>query len=295
MANKIAHYLITVVIAVAAALAVTSFQQPPLNEPVANNRNDQAAFDRVLKTDTLRCAYIVLPPVFVKDPNTGKLSGISYDIIEEMAKSLRLKVDWVEEVNFANLAEGFKTQRYDAVCFAMYLGNVSMARVLDFTNPVYYTGTGVFVRSDDHRFDNNLAAINSPDITVATMDAEMSQFIRLKDYPKTKDYSLPQTAGITEVLEAVENGKADVTFFDQHNTLPAMAEKLRDIAANNPIRLHAFSFAVDKGQTKLLSMFNMALRELELSGRINEILDQHEANHGSILRLATPYAPAKKR
>src|SRR5262249_13075574 len=77
------------------------------------------AFERVTASGTLRCAYIVIPPRFVKDPQTGGFSGIAYDIVEEMAKSLNLKVDWAEEVNFGTLAEGLKTGRYDAVCFPL--------------------------------------------------------------------------------------------------------------------------------------------------------------------------------
>jgi len=287
--GKIYHYLITAIIAVAATLAVSFYQKSMPSVTIESQKTNDTAFDRVIKSNTLRCAYIVLPPDFIKDPNTGKFSGISYDVIEDMAKSLHLKVDWVEEVNFVNLAEGLKMRRYDAVCFAMYLGNVSMARVIDFTNPIYYTGTGVIVRADDHRFDNNLAAINSPDVTVATLDGEMSQFIRAETFPKAKDYSLPQHSSVSEMLEAVRMGKADLTFFDQNNTLPATAQNIRDLAKANPIRIHAFSFAVDKGDTRLLSMFNMALREMELSGRISEILAKNETNTGSILRLAKPY------
>jgi ABC-type amino acid transport substrate-binding protein len=262
----------------------------PASAPVA----DQPAFERVMKTGTLRCAYISIPPHFVKDLNTGKYSGTAYEVAEGIGQSLNLKIDWVEEVNFGNLAEGLRTGRYDAVCFALYLGNVSMARVVDYTIPLFYTGTGVYVRADDHRFDDNFAALNSPDVTIATMDAEMSQFIRAQNFPAAKDFSLPQNSDIAELLESVAEGKADVTFFDQAHYatyLKANPGKLRDLALHDPIRIHAHSFVV--GEIRLEAMLNTAIREMLLSGRIDEIIKRYEGEgpQSGILPVAKPYAP----
>jgi polar amino acid transport system substrate-binding protein len=279
-----------IVVSILMAWLVTNRSQPSVNQPAGQN----TAYQRVISSNTLRCAYIVIPPRFIKDPNTGQYGGIVYEIVEEMGKSLHLKIDWVEEVNFGNLAEGLKTGRYDAVCFALYLGNVSMARVVDYTIPLFYTGTGVYVRADDHRFDDNLAAINSPDITVATVDAEMSQFIQAQDFSRAKTFSLPQNTDITSLLQAVETHKADVTFFDQSN-FPRYAmtnpNKLRDLALRKPLRLHAHSFVVNKGETNLASMLNAALQEMLLSGRIDGILKEYETPQSGILRVAAPYIP----
>ncbi|MDE2029686.1 MAG: transporter substrate-binding domain-containing protein [Alphaproteobacteria bacterium] len=286
--------LLTILLSIAASVAVAGVVIAM--RPAAPLADTQPAFTQVMQTSTLRCAYITLPPTFSKDPNTGAYSGIAYDLTEKMAKSLHLKVDWVEEVNFSNLAEGLKTHRYDAVCFPLYLGNVAMARAVDYTIPIFYTGTGIVVRADDHRFDRDWAAINSPDVTVATIDGEASQFIRAEQFPRTKDYSMPQNTEIAQVVEAVADHKADVTFFDQSNfssylTASGKNAPVRDIAIGRPLRIHAHSFVVNKGETKLASTLDSALSEMEYAGQTEAILKKYQTLPGALLRVAAPYAP----
>ena len=315
--RTIIHFLLTALIAAAAAYEVYNYEAKHHAQPqvqteyapespseTAMERSitvtvtgaDQPAFDRVMRSNTLRCGYIVLPPEFTKDPNSGQFGGVAYDIAEAMAKSLHLKLEWAEEVNFANLTEGLETKRYDAVCFPLYLGNIAQARAADFTTPFYFTGSGIFVRSDDDRFNNDLSLINAPNVTVSTLDGEMSQTIRTADFPNTKDFSIPQSGDISMLLEAVQTGKADVTFADQLVATPylkANPGKLRDLVLGNPIRFHGHGFAVAKGEVKLANTLSMELKELDYSGEMDKILLKDGMNMPSILRPAKPYATLK--
>jgi ABC-type amino acid transport substrate-binding protein len=124
-----------------------------------------------MRTGVIRCAYFVVPPEFNKDPNTGKLSGIGYEVTESVAKLLGLRVDWVEEVGFGEMVAGFDAGRYDAVCSSVF-NRAPLARQADFTTLFMYTPVGIFVRADDHRFDKNVAAINDQSVTVASLDGD---------------------------------------------------------------------------------------------------------------------------
>jgi len=90
----------------------------------------ELTFDRVMRTNTLRCGYVVLPPQFIQDPKTGHFSGVAYDVVMEVAKRLQLKVEWTEQVNFATVGEGLKAGRYDAFCLTTYRWS-NLARVFD--------------------------------------------------------------------------------------------------------------------------------------------------------------------
>ncbi len=46
----------------------------------------QSLYDRVIQSGKIRCAYAVFFPSCMKDPNTGKMSGIGVDTIELVAK-----------------------------------------------------------------------------------------------------------------------------------------------------------------------------------------------------------------
>ncbi len=60
-----------------------------LLQGVTNSRG-QSTYDRVIQSGKIRCGYIVYPPGCIKDPNTGKLSGIGIDTIELVAKKTGL-------------------------------------------------------------------------------------------------------------------------------------------------------------------------------------------------------------
>src|ERR1039458_10684502 len=72
-----------------------------------------SAKDRVLKRGVIRAGYAIYPPASFKDPNTGKISGICVDVLEEAAKNLGLKVEWTEEVPWGTMIEGLQNERYD--------------------------------------------------------------------------------------------------------------------------------------------------------------------------------------
>lgn len=54
-------------------------------------------FDRVMKTNKLRCGYAIATPWFMKDPLSGNLSGYGYDVTMALASKAGLEVEWVEE------------------------------------------------------------------------------------------------------------------------------------------------------------------------------------------------------
>src|SRR3990167_8306945 len=61
-----------------------------------------SVYDRVINSGQLRCAYVTYPPACVKDPNSGKLSGVFVEAVEALGKNLGLKVQWTEEVGWGS-------------------------------------------------------------------------------------------------------------------------------------------------------------------------------------------------
>ena len=69
--------------------------------------------ERILETRQLQCGYISYAPVLVKDPNTGKLSGLFYDLTERLGELLGLEVQWKAETTYATFTEDMQTGKYD--------------------------------------------------------------------------------------------------------------------------------------------------------------------------------------
>lgn len=76
----------------------------------------ETAYDRIMKSGEIRCGYAISPPAMVQDPNTGEISGMDYDIWQEIGKELGVKIVWPEEAGWGNYITGLNSGRYDAFC-----------------------------------------------------------------------------------------------------------------------------------------------------------------------------------
>ncbi len=72
-------------------------------------------YDRVLKTEKIRAGYAPYPPIFMKDPNTKKFSGIGFEVLSLAARKIGLKLELTEAVTWGTMIEGLRTNRYDMI------------------------------------------------------------------------------------------------------------------------------------------------------------------------------------
>lgn len=246
---------------------------------------------KVLDKGEIRVGYVVYPPGMIKDPNTGELSGIFHDALEEAGKNLGLKINWVEEVGWGTMIEGLKAGRYDMIGSPVW-PNSSRAKNVDFTIPLNYSAVGVYTRSGDNRFAD-LTRINNSNVTIATIDGEMSSFIAKATFPNAKVISLPQDAQVSQLLLNVRTNKADVTFVETAIAEEFLAQNpgsVQNIVPNNPVRSFGNTMLVPKNQDGFKSMINSALEELFNSGTVDVLIDKYEKYPGSFYRAAKPYA-----
>lgn len=248
-------------------------------------------YDRVTQSGKIRAAYVVAEPFVMKDPNSGKLSGIFVEALEQAGKNLGLQIEWAEEASWGTMIEGLQANRYDLVSSGIW-ANSSRAKQVDFTIPLVYSGIGVYVRPNDNRFTGNLNAINSETVKIATIDGEMSDIISKTDFPKTQKESLPQLSDVSQVLLSVSQGKADVTFMQPFNAeqfLKSNPGTLKNIAAERPIRVFGNTMIFKPGEVQFKTMLNTALEELLNSGEIDRLIDKYETVPGGFYRVGLPY------
>ena len=286
---KFPNVLLVIILSFATAFVTARYVLPHNgNEAVAVK---ESVYDRVMRTGTIRCGYADWNPLLIKDPNTGKLSGIAYDYVEAMGKALNLKVEWAEEVGWGDFPVALETGKIDAFCTGAW-PTASRARQVDFVRPIIYQAVYAYVRADDHRFDNNLAAIDDPTIAIAAMDGEMSSLIAASDFPKAKTTQVPQLANISELLLNVVDKKADVTFTDTDTAAQYDAKnpgKIRRVSSKAPLRFLGDPLVIARGQDQLRRMFDIATDELLSSGKIEKITTKYERFPGTLLRVAPLY------
>ncbi len=258
----------------------------------------ETAFERVMRTQTIRCAYASWPPYFKIDPNTKQKSGIFYDLTEAIGKSANLKIEWGEEVSYSLVSQNLSSGKQDVFCGLMWTSPHRGKRI-EFTAPIAYMPLYAYVREGDARFDHNLAAINDNRITIASQDGSSMQGIASATFPLAKQFTIPELSDAVQVIANVAAGKADVVFVnpdtmrDYNRNNPG--KSLRLVPSATPLRLFGESLGVAKGEWELRDFLNVVLAELQGDGTIDRILTQYETEPGSFKRVAHPYVDTDKQ
>lgn len=252
--------------------------------------NDQSVFDRVIKSGTIRCGYFSWYPAITKDPNTGQLSGIFYDFMNEVGKTLSLKVEWTEEIGLGDYPAALESGRIDAMCAGSWM-IAERSRAVDFISPLYYLPLYAFVQTNDTRFDKDISLLNSAEYTIGVLEGGATATIRRKVFPDAKPLELPQLTSPAELFTGLAAGKSDAVIYDmftyndfnKHN--PGQVRKI----IGRPLKVFPNVVAIKQGEEKFRRMLNHAYTDIMLTGTLDKIIDKYEIYPGSVFRAALPY------
>ncbi len=215
----------------------------------------QSVYDRVIQSGKIRAAYVILPPYCMKNPVSGKISGIGPEALELIAKKLGLEVEYTEEAGWGNMIEGLNTNRYDTVAMPVWT-NAHRAKVAWFTKPVAFNPCFLYARKGDHRFAGSYDRANSPDITITTVDGESGAVIAQEDYPKAKTLSMPQMTDLTQTYLNVVTKKADLVIGQPdiaNGFIRQNPGSLEIVNASHPVRIYSCCWPIKRGESEFKS------------------------------------------
>jgi len=249
-----------------------------------------SVFDRVVKSNQLRASYAVYPPYCIKNANTGKLSGICVEVLEEAAQRLKLKVEWVEEVGWGSIFEGLNSDRHDIFGAGIWR-NSSRGKVGDFSQPLLFNVVKVYGRANENRF-NTIDSLNDPAVRIVTVDGTLEDVIAKTDFPNASHISVSQLNPYTDVLLSITSNKADI-MFSEATAVNRFLEKnpgtLKELFPSEPLRVFPLTFAFKLGEPNFSAMLDAALEEIHNDGTMERILQKYEQIPGEFYRVAPPY------
>jgi ABC-type amino acid transport substrate-binding protein len=286
---KASHLALIAAVSCVVAFVTSRYLAP--QGRTSSETSKESTFDRVVRTNTLRCGYGIWEPEVTKDAGTGKLGGIFYDYLNAIAQHTGLKVEWTEEVPWGDFPAALNSGRIDAGCFGAWPKATSAREVL-FTEPTYYLAINAYVKASDSRFDHAIEKVDVPDVKISTMDSELSSELARTRFPHAQTFSISQMSDASTLLLNVSSGKADVTFTDGW-TGSAFMEKnpgqLKMVPLDNPLRLFGNTIMVAKGEHSLVSFINTATDEIIASGEMEAIVRKYEKSPGILLMKKTSY------
>lgn len=258
-----------------------------------DDNQKESAYDRIIKSGKIRVGYVSVPPGCIVDPNSKKLSGITIEILNKIAENTKLKVEYTEEVGWGTMIEGLNAGRYDM------MGNNSWANPIRgklalLSEPIYYSGIGIWVRKDDNRFNNNSnwLSINSPNVRLGVMDGSTGLVIAIEQFPNAKKVTFTDITGEPQLFLELVAKKVDVVFAEPvqgSDFLKTNPGEIKNIAANDPIRIFANVYLFPTNEFQLKSMIDIALEDLQNSGYVDKILKKYENNRKLFYRVNVPY------
>ena len=287
----------TAIVALIVALtALANVALRPVQDGSASAKKE-TAFERVMKTRSIRCSYISRAHHFTIDPAAKQMSGIDYEVMEAIGKLTHLNIIWNEETGVGAFPELLSSGKDDVHCVTMWTNVARSTRVIA-SAPVLYTPVYAYVRADDARFDNNLEALNDESVTISVADSGTMKAIADASFPKAKQFAVTGLSTEAELLMNVATRKADATFADElavHDYNKNNPDKqLKHIVGIAPLRTYSEAFDVAMGEWELRELLSAAINELHNNGTIDRILRQYENVPGEILRVTMPYAAGSK-
>ena len=243
----------------------------------------ESAYDRVMKTQTIRCGYGTSKPWIYKDAADGEMKGFYVDVMNEVAAELGFKLVWPEETGWGNLPESLKNGRVDVACSTMWLDPIR-GKQAAFTRPLFYTPLYAYSRAGDPRFSGRVTMdfLNNPDIRIVVLEGDISNNVAMRLFPRAKLIVLPGLASVAEYLMNVTMGKADVAVLDSISVSDfnkSQEKKLKKIALLRPISISGNALAVGIHDLELREVLNTAIQHLLDSGKMKDMVDKFEQEY----------------
>ncbi|MBN3787319.1 transporter substrate-binding domain-containing protein [Burkholderia sp. Ac-20353] len=165
---------------------------------VPSRADDGSAWQSVKKAGVLRCGAAVSPPYTMKDPKTGKYSGLFSELCRGFGENvLKVKVEFVD-TTWDNIVAGVQSDKWD---LAMSLNDTpEREKAISFSKPaIDYSVTFTYNKNNPKlpKKINAIADIDKPGLVVTVMSGtaqdkaisgvlKQAQIMRLPGFDETR-------------------------------------------------------------------------------------------------------------
>lgn len=224
-------------------------------------RSDAATWETISRTRTLRAASEGAYPPFnvFKD---GRLAGFEIDLVEKLASSMKLSVEW-KSGSFDTLLIGLSPQqdRFDLVA-ASHTITPERSKVVEFTRPTYCSQIVIITKKGGPLTLKDLSG-KSASIQVGTTGVPLLT-------SKIGSSALKTFPTDPEAMQALLMGRVDAWISE----VPLLAEARKshpELIQGEPLTRLEIGIAVAKGNIELRDRLNAALAAAQRDGSYDVI------------------------
>jgi L-cystine transport system substrate-binding protein len=274
----------TAIAALALILAFVSvFRAPPAEMP--QRATSSGLVENLDKENVIRAGYGVFPPFVQENVTTGEVTGVSVDIIKEIARQVGARVEW-RRLNWNTMGADLKNGTFDIVADPIFM-TPQRGREFTFTDPYLYHAIGIgVVRRGETRF-KEFDDINRSNVTVAVGQGTGEESFLRARVPGATVQSIPLGQDALSSMNAVLTSRADIAIVDLEDAkrfVGAHADNLIMLWADDPPAYIPSGFILRVGDRTSADFINVSLQNLRSTGVLNAIA----ARYGSTVNLSDP-------
>jgi ABC-type amino acid transport substrate-binding protein len=237
----------------------------------------QSSILRNLAMGKLVVGYGGYPPYTQEDPKTGSVSGLSIDLVNEIAAQSNVKVVW-RKINWNTMAADMKRGEVDFIADPIF-ETIPRAREFSFTEPYAFVPSAIGVVRKGSKAYAALDDLDDPSVRIAVGQGTAEETLLRARTPKA-DITAVQTGNDTAAAaNLVLSGRADVailTLSDANRFIAANPGKLEALWENNPPAFMPAGFALQLNDQLGTAFLNVAIRNLRYTGAIGSLAKRYQ-------------------
>jgi cyclohexadienyl dehydratase len=242
-----------------------------LCQPAAS-QGRSATLERIQASGQLRvCIWPDYYGVTYRNPRTQQLTGIDIDLSAELARDLKVKLDYVES-SFTQLVDDLKSDRCDVAMFAVGVLPQRKA-LLSFTQP--YMQSDIYgVSTKASRVVRQWSDIDQPGVLVAV---QAGTFMEPVMTAALKQARIAVVRAPATREQELESGRVDVfmTDYPYSRRLLDNAEWARLVAPPKPFFVLPYAYASKPGDPQWLARLDEFVERIKRDGRLLAAAKRH--------------------
>jgi cyclohexadienyl dehydratase len=224
-------------------------------------------YDRIKTTGVLKvCIWPDYYGVTYRNPRTEQLTGIDIELSQELAKDLKVRVEYVDSA-FPTLVDDLRGDRCDVAMYAVAMLPARLEK-LRFTSP--YLSSDIYaIASKSSAAVKNWGDIDRPGVQVAVQAGTFMEPVMAAALKHAKLVSVKPPATRERELEA---GRVDVfmTDYPYSRKLLDNADWARLIAPPKPFHVLPYAYAVKPGDDAWLTRLDEFVSRIKADGRLDK-------------------------
>ena len=233
----------------------------------------ESKLDKIILEKNLKvCIWPEYFGISYLDPRTQKLIGIDSDLAKELAKDLKVNLEFVES-SFPTFISDIIENRCDIAMFA--IGNTETRRTkVRFTTPHLESDIYAITTKNNKKIEN-WDDIDKEGIVVAVAKGTYHEPV-MKE--KLKNAKLLVVNSMHAREQEVESGRADVFMTDYPFAKRMLAQTnwAKLISPKSTYHLTSYAWTVAYGDDKFYNRIEKFISDIKIDGRLYEIAKQNE-------------------